>query len=127
MPVPPSPALSRWLTAEHDRRESEARYQLSELTRGVSFYRQLGLDFEKIHDDKLRLVFSQVDPSDPGRKFAFTLWITPSDTYAVDEVAPALPAGVLPGLLAELNSGNDFSAFVQRMRKAFKGLVASEA
>lgn len=120
--IPPRPTPPR-AHAEHDRRESEARFQLQELTRGVAFYRRLGLEFDKIHDDKLRMVFTQVDPADPARRFAFTVWVTPAETYALDDVAPALPPGVAPALLAELNAGNDFSAFVQRMRRAFKALV----
>jgi len=89
----------------------------------MAFYRRLGLDFERIQDDKLRVVFSLLDPARPDAKFAFTLWVTPAETYAVDEVAPALPAPQLGALLQELNAGNNFSAFVQKMRRAFKQLA----
>ena len=93
----------------------------------MAFYRRLGLDFERIQDEKLRLVFTQLAPADPAAKFAFTLWITPTETYAVDDVSPALPGEVVGALLQELNAGNDFSGFVQRMRRAFKALVEGTA
>ena len=115
-------ALASSSRAEYDRREGEARYQLSELTKGVSYYRRLGLDFEKIHDDKLRLVFTQIDARDPSRRFAFSLRVTAADAYEVQECVPLLAPGELERLLAELNAGNDFSRFVQKMRAAFKRL-----
>ena len=89
----------------------------------MAFYRRLGLDFERIQDDKLRLVFTLLDPARPDAKCAFTLWVTPTEAYAVDDVEPALPAPQLAALLQELNAGNDFSGFVQKMRRAFKQLL----
>lgn len=86
----------------------------------MAFYKRLGLEFDKIHDDKLRLSFTQVDPLDPGRKFAFSLNVTPSDAYEVEDCVPPLPPGQLEGLVSELNRHNDFSRFVQLMRRAFK-------
>lgn len=86
----------------------------------MAFYRRLGLEFEKITDDKLRLVFTQIDPADPAGRHAFSLRVTPDDAYEVDDCEPPLPPGTLAGLLGELNGGNDFSRFVQMMRRAFK-------
>jgi hypothetical protein len=111
--TPPFPCPS-----EYERRESEARFQLNELTRGIAFYRRLGLDFEKINDDRLRLVFTQVDPADPDAKFCFSVRVTDADAYEVEECVP--PVRELPELLRALNESNDFSRFVQSMRGAFK-------
>ena len=94
------------------------RFQLQELTRGVAFYKRLGLDFEKIHDERLRLVFTQVDALDPTRKFAFNVRVAESDeAYTVDDVDP--PVAGLDALVAQLNATNDFSVFVQMMRRKF--------
>ena len=111
---PPAPHAR----AEFDRREGEVRFQLQELTRGVSFYKRLGLEFEKIHDERLRLVFTQIDALDPTRKYAFNVRVSDADeSYSVDGVEPPL-AGV-DALVAQLNEGNDFSTFVQLMRRKF--------
>lgn len=94
------------------------RFQLQELTRGVAFYKRLGLEFEKIHDERLRLVFSQIDALDPTRKFAFNVRVSDADeSYSVDGVEP--PVAGLEALVAQLNESNDFSAFVQMMRRKF--------
>jgi hypothetical protein len=94
------------------------RYQLSELTKGVAFYSRLDLAFHKITDDRLRLVFTAVDPAHPAREFAFSVRVADSDAYVVDDVSPPLPR--LAELVRELNAGNDFARFVQAMRREFK-------
>jgi hypothetical protein len=103
--------------AEYEKRESEVKFQLNELTKGVSFYRRLGLEFEKIDADKLKLVFTLIDPAAPSKTYSFNVRITAADNYEVDEVNPPI-AGV-DVLLTELNTNNDFSRFVQLMRKKF--------
>lgn len=100
------------------------RFQLHELTRGVSYYKRLGLEFEKIHDDRLRLVFTQVDALDPTRKFAFNVRVADEDaSYSVDGVEP--PVAGLEALVAQLNATNDFSVFVQLMRRKFVDAAAA--
>ncbi len=47
--------------AEKERREADLKFQMNELTKGVNYYKRLGLEFEKIHDDRIRLVFTQVN------------------------------------------------------------------
>jgi hypothetical protein len=105
---------------EYDRRETDVRYQLNELTKGIAFYRRLGLDFEKINDDRLRLVFSLIDPADPDRKFCFNVRVTDAEAYEVDSVEP--PVAGLEAAVRALNEGNDFSAFVQVRRCKCIGL-----
>lgn len=85
---------------------------------GVAFYRRLGLEFEKIHDERLRLVFTQIDPLDPTRPFAFNVRVADADeAYTVDGVDP--PVAGLDALVVQLNATNDFSVFVQMMRRKF--------
>jgi hypothetical protein len=103
------------------------RFQLQELTKGVAFYKRLGLEFEKIHDERLRLVFTLIDPLDPSRPFAFNVRVSEADdAYSVDGVDPPVPG--VPELVAQLNRDNDFSRFVQLMRRRFiEGAAAARA
>ena len=110
------------VAAEKGRRETDARHQLNELARGITFYRRLGLDFEKISDERLRLVFTAIDASDPERPFSFSMRVTDTDAYEVDDCEPRVAE--LPALLRALNENNDFSRFVQGMRRAFKESAA---
>jgi hypothetical protein len=101
------------------------RYQLQELTRGVAFYRRLGLEFDKIHDDRLRMVFTLLDRTAPDRRFTFNVRISAGDAYEVDGVDPPLPPAEVGAMVAALNASNDFSAFVRGMRARFAALVAA--
>ena len=102
------------------------RFQLNELTRGIAFNKRLGLEFEKIHDDRLRLVFTLIDGARPDRKFCFNVRVSAGDAYVVDGIEPPVPGGV-EAIVSELNATNDFSRFVQTMRRAFLEVVAGEA
>lgn len=106
--------------AEYERKEGEVRYQLAELSKGVSYFEKMGLTFEKAEDDRLRVVFTQLDPDAPERRFTFTVLVTDKDVYEVTECTPPVPA--LEGLVSQLNASNDFSGFVQMMRRAFKAV-----
>ena len=53
--------------AEFERREGEVRLELQELSRGLECFRRLGLAFEKLADDRLRLVFTLIDAARPQR------------------------------------------------------------
>jgi hypothetical protein len=45
-------------------------HKLGELDRGISLYKaRLGLAFDKVGDDRLRLTFTCIDPTDPERAF----------------------------------------------------------
>lgn len=97
------------------------RYQLQELTKGIEFYKRLGLSFEKITEDNLRIVLTQIDHANPGRRFTFTVRMSADERYDVVECDP--PVAALQQMLAQLNADNDFSKFVQLMRREFKALV----
>ena len=77
--------------------------EAKELTRGIVFYKRLGLDFRRVggqsygfsfvwhlkfcshydarSDDRLRLIFTQIDASAPEREFCFTIKVDQSDKY----------------------------------------------
>ena len=96
--------------------------RLGVLARGYQLYHErLGLDVERFGDDCLRVIFTKIDPANPARKFAFAVFVDESDMYQLKECVPEVPASV--DLLQRLNDTNDFSWFVQVMRKEFRELV----
>lgn len=111
-------------TAARQAREEE----LNNLTRGVLFYKYLGLEFETLEEEAgdgayLRLIFSQIDPIQPKRRFSFTVCVDDHDLYNVKGCDPALPQSLLDGYAIQLNRTNDFSAFVCAMRRSFVEIV----
>jgi kinetochore protein Spc25 len=96
--------------------------KLGELDKGCALYRsRLGLTFERVGDERLRLTFTNIDPSAPMRPFAFQVFVDGGDKYHVESCEPAVPG--IDELIQTLNSDNDFSAFVRAMRKRFKALA----
>eukprot|EP00908_Phaeocystis_cordata_P000661 Transcript_10724.p6 GENE.Transcript_10724~~Transcript_10724.p6 ORF type:complete len:87 (-),score=54.36 Transcript_10724:514-774(-) len=81
----------------------------------------LGLEFERVEDERLRIVFTHVDPQAPTRAFTFYVYVDASDRYHVVRCEPAIPD--VQSLVDALNASNDFSAFVRNMRKKFQQLV----
>uniref|UniRef100_A0A7S1G7N0 Kinetochore protein SPC25 n=1 Tax=Bicosoecida sp. CB-2014 TaxID=1486930 RepID=A0A7S1G7N0_9STRA len=103
-------------------KRAEATYAVDELTKGVAFYKRLGLDFDGLGEDVLRLTFTQIDPAAPDREFTFTVNVTDDNVYVVRDVSP--PVAGVEEMCEELNETNDFSFFVRRMRREFCALVA---
>ena len=90
---------------------------------GSALYKKLGLDFERVENDQLRLCFTQVDAARPQREFSLQVRVDANDVYHVTRVEPGVAA--LPALVEELNATNDFSRFVRSMRAAFKAGAAA--
>jgi len=100
----------------------EKQYKTDELSKGVEYYsRNLGLEFRRVGDNKLRFVFRQIDPADHNRKFSFVVEISEGSAYSVTEVKPEIQN--LDRLLKELNKTNDFSRFIRQMRIEFKAIA----
>jgi len=96
--------------------------KLSELQKGGSMYKKwLGLEFERVEDERLRIVFTHVDPQAPTRAFTFYVYVDSSDRYHVVKCEPEVHD--VQSLVDALNTSNDFSAFVRNMRKRFQQLV----
>jgi hypothetical protein len=90
----------------------------SDLTQGViAFKNRLGLDFQRIGQDQLKLNMTNIDRNDPDRIFSFAVQIDPNDHYHVILCEPQLPN--VDELVGVLNANNDFSKFVRSMRQAF--------
>jgi len=98
---------------------------IDELTRGVVNYKKLGLDFTQTgRDSQLQFLFTELDPSDPSRKFAFVLFVNDDEKYDIIDCDPIIDGKILKDILEELNEKEreDMSLLVRRMRRAFKGL-----
>ena len=62
--------------------------KLAELDKGCALYRQrLGLVFERGADERLRLTFTNIDPNDPMKAFAFQVFVDGRDKYHVRAAA----------------------------------------
>ncbi len=114
------------LEAEVEKHVDENDRTTNDLTQGViAFKTRLGLDFERIGEDQLKLNMTSIDPRDPDRTFAFAVHIDQQDQYHMILCEP--PVARTDRLLEELNTSNNFSRFVRKMRKAFCDHAALEA
>ena len=95
----------------------------NDLTRGVLFYKRLGLDFERALNDRLRLTFTKLDPAEPERPFSFCVHVDDDQIYHISGCEPALPMESVAPMLRKLNEVNNFGAFVCGMRRCFEQLV----
>eukprot|EP00026_Physarum_polycephalum_P015619 Phypoly_transcript_16340.p1 GENE.Phypoly_transcript_16340~~Phypoly_transcript_16340.p1 ORF type:complete len:243 (+),score=36.71 Phypoly_transcript_16340:77-730(+) len=103
---------------EMEEQEKQIRQKLQRATMGIEFYRnRFGLQFEKLSDSGIRVIFTNVDSKDHERKFMFSLSVE-EDKYHLLECKPKL-SGVQP-LVDELNTQNNISRFVVQMRKKFQ-------
>ena len=113
--------LQRQLACQEALASKEGK--LSELEKGCAAYRaMLGLEFERVGDERLRLVMTNIDARAPARAFAFTVFVDSTDNYHIEACEPTVDA--LGELQSQLNQTNDFSAFVRGLRRAFKALCA---
>ncbi|KAJ1628480.1 chromosome segregation protein Spc25-domain-containing protein [Pavlovales sp. CCMP2436] len=93
-----------------------------ELAKGTSMYRKwLGLAFERVGEDRLRLDLKHVDPSSPERSFSFEVYVDAKNIYHVDKCDPPTPG--LAQLVAHLNETNNFAEFVRTVRRKFQESV----
>ena len=112
-------------TSEADLEESSAARQqrLGALQQAVRLYRdRLGLAFHSSPPEALKeelsVEFAQIDRSEPERAFTFAVHVGADNRYSVTRCEPELEGvGVL---VEQLNTSNDFSAFVRTMRTAFQ-------
>jgi len=96
-------------------------HKLAELNKGCTMYRNmLGLEFERIGDERLRLVMTSIDARAPSRAFSFTVYVDSADRYHIEHCDPMVP--MLATLVEKLNENNDFSLFVRSLRHEFKRL-----
>lgn len=105
-----------------DEVNKEKEYKTTELTLGRDFYRKhLALDFQRVDDNRLRFVFTHIDPANHDRQFIFSVFVNSANRYELVECEPRLP--VVDSLIDDLNADNNFSRFVQRMRAQFRAVA----
>jgi Tfp pilus assembly protein PilN len=118
-------AATRTAAAQHQ--EQHKQRKLDALREALDCYKdRLALAFEHSDDDGecLNVVLTQVDPRNGDRPFFFAIQVLDGDLYNVQTCEPSVPN--LPALVSQLNSSNDFSQFVRKLRQEFKALVAAE-
>lgn len=54
---------------------------MNDLTLGTLFFMRLGLNFVRMSENGLKLVFTQVDKRNSDREFTFCVHITTTDDY----------------------------------------------
>lgn len=113
-------------TAELDEMLGKKRHALEVLQAEVRQYQDsLGLELRSSNDagkkDRLQLIFTQIDSTNPERQFSFSVCNSPGDQWRITDCQPCVPA--LEDYVKELNSDpKGFSLFVRKMRRAFKEL-----
>jgi len=112
---------------ELEEKERNKKLLMNELTKGLSFYRErLGLEFQRIGENRLRFIFTRIDPSKEEKEFQFSVFVNAKDAYEMEECQPALSATTLQQLMKELNHSNNFSKFVLCLRRKFKETLANK-
>jgi Chromosome segregation protein Spc25 len=65
------------------------------------------------------MVFTQLNPDNPEKRFTFELQADDNDAFKVDACQPRIHPRKLDDLLDRVNQTNDLGAFVRGMRRAF--------
>lgn len=77
----------REVEAEAEALARENAHSTDELTKGIQFYKRIGLEFENCPDEDgeesgdILLTFTKVDPADHAREFSFKVHVTPDNAY----------------------------------------------
>ncbi|GMH80833.1 hypothetical protein TrST_g10642 [Triparma strigata] len=98
--------------------ESSKSTSLNLLTKSIVSYREgLSLDFERAAGNRLRLVFTNLDPQNVDRIFAFTINVNDKEEYEIEDLSDDID---VKDLVESVNVDNDFGGFVRGVRNAFK-------
>lgn len=104
--------------------EKEATHNMTEKRVGQqTFQERLGLRFERVEDDHLRVVFNNIDVQDPAKDFWFAVQIDEDNVYQFGNTSCKPYVEELPDMLSNLNETNDFGSFVRQMRTKFVELA----
>lgn len=116
-------------TAAANERQKEHKFELNQLTRGIVFYKRLGLELESIEpsdseEGRMRMVFTRVDPYDAERMFSFTLGVNQHNEFELVECDPVVSGTA--ELCANLRATSNLTRFAVGMRKKFKEYTLRE-
>jgi DNA-binding transcriptional MerR regulator len=109
---------------EHEALRRKMEQALNDLIYGMRHYIALGLEFQKADGDCIKFTFTQIQESDPNRKFSFVMFVDAHNQYQLVETMPALDRVQCLERVNKLNISNDIGRFVTGMRKLFKNHVA---
>lgn len=109
---------------EHEALRRKMEQALNDLIYGMRHYIALGLEFQKADGDCIKFTFTQIQESDPNRKFSFVMYVDAHNQYQLVETVPALDRVHCLEIVNKLNITNDIGRFVVSMRKMFKNYVA---
>jgi len=108
-----------------ERVQDAKKTTVDDLTRGIVYYKHLGLDFKKTDgENELQFMFTQLDPKDPTREFSFVLKVDKHDKYEVYDCKPSVDASTLLDVEERLNQEDDYVYLARTMRQAFAETVA---
>jgi cytochrome c biogenesis protein ResB len=104
--------------------EKEAAHNMSEKRVGQQIFQErLGLRFERVDVDHLRVVFNNITAEDPDKEFWFAVHVDQQNVYQIGEGSCRPPVEELPEMLHKLNETNNFGSFVRQMRAKFVELT----
>merc|ERR1711865_795693 len=95
------------------------QYRLEKELGQITYENRLGLRFERVEDDFLRVVFTHIDPADLTKEFSVVVCVDSENVYQIPDGSckPDLPT--LNDMLEQLRTSNDFPGFVRQMRCQF--------
>jgi Chromosome segregation protein Spc25 len=110
---------------EYEITRQRTEQSMNDLTFGIRQYMHLGLEFLKVAGERMKFVYTQIDPSDHKREFSFQMFVDERDIYQLVETSPQIQPAVARAILQQFNDDNDIGRFVLSIRKEFKKMVAS--
>ena len=101
------------------------QYRLEKELGLVTYEKRLGLRFERVEDDYLKVVFNHIDPKELEKEFSIIVCVDSDDVYQIPEGScqPQIPH--LESMLEDLRASNDFPGFVRKLRATFVEMATS--
>ena len=91
--------------------------RINEIKKGILFYKnRLGLEFEKLIDDSLKIQFCLIDPKNKYKPYSFSIRVDENDQYQVVLCSPKID---YQNHLDQFRLDNNLSNFVKKMRRSF--------
>jgi|ERR1712086_248815 len=106
--------------------EKDAAHNMSEKRTGQQVFQdRLGLKFERVGDDHLKITFNNIDEAEPNKEFWFAVEVDADNVYQIKEGSCKPKIEELPAMLHTLNENNNFGSFVRQMRSKFVQTVVA--
>ena len=116
-------ALNSKKSQEIALKEKSVGTTMDKFQKGVEFFESnLGLRFENMEDELLKLAFTCICDERPGDEFVVVMKVV-ERVYEVRECRPQVPD--IDRMLDELNETNNFCKFLCQLRKQFKSIAAA--